>query len=317
MIQGAYCMTVVCALFFTQCTMLRKLLISIFISSAVLATAATPQSAAGRLLAEGAVKSVTSAEEWSLGQGVRESDVAVIKPDGYPARLYIVEADLTNQAVKLQVATPGDTCVATGNSRATLTEMHRCLSERGRKAVALVNGDFWDVKTQDVRGPLHRRGQVVKNHFCYRPRFWQQALSFIGVMDNGDIAIADTLAYSGAAPRLKEATGAGIIVLRNGEVPVTPQKKLDPRTFIGSTSRGGVVIITADGRDEKGSAGLTYAEMGAIMRALGCYQAVNLDGGGSAQFFSARPDGTAAIRNHPTDGKERPVVNAWMITIEN
>lgn len=296
--------------------MLKKLLISLLLAPALQAVASEPQ-AADRLLAEGAVKAVTSTEEWALAPGVTESDIAVIKPDGQPARLYIVEADLTNPAVHLRVATPGDSCVATGNVRATLTEMHRCLTDKGQHVAAMVNGDFWDVKTQDVRGPLHRRGRVVKNFFCYRPRFWQQALSFVGVMDNGDIAIADTLAYAGAAPRLKEATGGGIIVLRENEVPVTPRNKLDPRTFIGSTSRGKVVLITADGRDEKGSVGLTYAEMGAIMRALGCYQAVNLDGGGSAQFLSQRPDGTAAIRNHPTDGKERPVVNAWMIVTDN
>lgn len=317
MIRGAYRINLMYAPLFYAIIMFRKLLISVFFISMSLSPTAAQQPAAERLLSEKAVKAVTSSEEWILGPGVTESDVAVIKNDGCPARLYIIEADLSAASVRMQVATPGDTCVATGSSRSTLTGMHRCLTDKGRRPVAMINGDFWDVKTQDVRGPLHRRSQVVKNHFCYRPRFWQQALSFVGVMDNGEIAIADTLAYAGVAPRLTEATGGGIIVLRNGEVPVVPQNKLDPRSFIGSTSRGKVVFITADGRDEKGSVGLTYAEMGTIMRALGCYQAVNLDGGGSAQFLSARPDGTVAIRNHPTDGKERPVVNAWMITIDD
>ena len=59
---------------------------------------------------------------------------------------------------------------------------------------------------------------------------------------------------------------------------------------------------------------MTYDDMGSIFFALGCSYAVNFDGGGSAQLLVRNPgSGKLEIRNKPSDGAERPVVNAWAI----
>lgn len=277
---------------------------------------ARPASVGERLLAAGAVAEVVSDTVMEVCPGVTEADLHIIKADGNPVRLFVVEADMTNPGLSFEVSTPGDTCVASGQSRQTLSGMARDADRPGHRVVAMVNADFWDVKTMEVRGPLHRRGKVVKDHFVYTPRLWQQALSFIGVFDNGTVAIADTLAYHGAVSRLREVTGAGVIVLRDGEIPHVPEKYIDPRTCIGYTSKGKIYLLTADGRADGYSVGLTYPEMGAVMQALGCISAANLDGGGSAQMIVRQPDGSFMIRNRPTDGKERPVINGWMIVAD-
>lgn len=286
-------------------------------AAAACAFASVAQSGAGRKLIDaGAASSILSDTTVTLCPGVAMTGIQMLKADGQPLSMYVVDADMKTPGLTFEVATPGDSCVASGVHRATLSRMAADADRPGHRVVAMVNADFWDVKTHDVRGPLHRRGSVVKDNFVYTPRLWQQALSFIGVMDNGDVAIADTLAYHGAAPRLREATGSGVIVLHNGAVPPLPKKYIDPRTCIGFTSKGHVVMLTADGRAEGYSVGLTYPEMGAIMQALGCVSAVNLDGGGSAQMLRRTPDGGFEICNNPSDGKERAVINGWMI-VEN
>jgi hypothetical protein len=69
-----------------------------------------------------------------------------------------------------------------------------------------------------------------------------------------------------------------------------------PRTAIGLTGKREVVLAVVDGRtDRRHSAGATLREMAILMRDLGCREALNLDGGGSAMLFLDHP----AVRNHP------------------
>ena len=76
-------------------------------------------------------------------------------------------------------------------------------------------------------------------------------------------------------------------------------------------------LLTADGRQDFWSYGLTYAELSSIFISLGCDAAANLDGGGSAQMLIRHPVArTWMIRNSPSDGAQRPVYNAWMVTVD-
>ncbi|MBR6127643.1 phosphodiester glycosidase family protein [bacterium] len=83
----------------------------------------------------------------------------------------------------------------------------------------------------------------------------------------------------------------GPYLVKNGEVYVdmTEQKLAsvggrNPRTAIGYTKDGNLIMLTADGR-EGASVGLTLNELANIMKGLGCINAMNLDGGGSTVMF--------------------------------
>ena len=105
-------------------------------------------------------------------------------------------------------------------------------------------------------------------------------------------------------------------MLRDGEISGATYPGIDPRTCLGYSDDGHVYFMVADGRVEFYSYGLTYPEMGSIMKALGCSWAVNLDGGGSTQMLIRHPIADIfQIRNRPSDGQERPVVNTWMVKI--
>jgi len=118
------------------------------------------------------------------------------------------------------------------------------------------------------------------------------------------------------------AIGGGPLVLVQGErQPTYPKPKRKglpasvthiwerhPRSAIG-WNRDYFFLVAVDGRLPGLSEGMTIKELATFMKnTLGCAEAMNLDGGGSATLWY---DGQ--VRNVPSDGEERPVANALMI----
>ncbi|MCQ2789551.1 MAG: phosphodiester glycosidase family protein [bacterium] len=83
----------------------------------------------------------------------------------------------------------------------------------------------------------------------------------------------------------------GPYLIKNGQtyVDIKEQKLLsvggrNPRTAIGYTADNNFIIVTVDGREES-SIGLTLTELANFMKSIGCYEAMNLDGGGSTVMY--------------------------------
>ena len=80
-----------------------------------------------------------------------------------------------------------------------------------------------------------------------------------------------------------------------------------PRTAIGRTSEGKVVLMVVDGRKSGVSEGVVLTDMARLMTGVGCVDVLNLDGGGSSVFCMG-PEMT--ILNTPSDsGGERSVIS--------
>ena len=116
--------------------------------------------------------------------------------------------------------------------------------------------------------------------------------------------------------KIKFAIGGGNVILKDGEyVTLDPKSAGDPngnhpRTGIGiSKDRTEIILVTIDGRDTSFE-GVSQPMFGAIMKELGAYNAINLDGGGSTTM-ALKPLGEkkATVVNRPSDGTERPVIN--------
>jgi hypothetical protein len=79
----------------------------------------------------------------------------------------------------------------------------------------------------------------------------------------------------------------------------------NPRTIAGTTRNHKIVLATIDGRRTT-SVGTTLDETATVARALGLWDAINLDGGGSTTMVAA-----GTLINHPSDATgERPVGDA-------
>ncbi len=86
------------------------------------------------------------------------------------------------------------------------------------------------------------------------------------------------------------------------------------RSMIGIKADGTLVFCQVDGRNAPVSSGLSDYEMGEMMLALGCVNAVNCDGGGSSTFVSKREGETAnTMRSVPSDGSERATINSVIL----
>lgn len=122
-----------------------------------------------------------------------------------------------------------------------------------------------------------------------------------------ELQISSSVDYKG----LKFAMGGGSIILQNGVAMETNivNKGKNPRTGIGVTSDySKIVIVTVDGRN--GYAGLTQKEFGELFKSLGCYNALNLDGGGSTTMVKkTKAMDEAEVINKPSGGTLRSVVS--------
>jgi len=117
-----------------------------------------------------------------------------------------------------------------------------------------------------------------------------------------------TVTYA-PAPALRFAVGGGAVLVRAGQVPALDDRQFKPRSAIGFTADGRRMwLVTVDGRSEE-SGGLTLLQLARLMKELGAADALELDGGGSAQMV-ARRSGQVDVINVPSDGVERPVPNA-------
>jgi hypothetical protein len=81
-----------------------------------------------------------------------------------------------------------------------------------------------------------------------------------------------------------------------------------PRTGVGVTANGEILLVVVDGRQRKWSLGPTMGEFARIMADLGAVTALNLDGGGSSTMVVK-----GEVVNRPSDGHERAISNAILV----
>jgi hypothetical protein len=135
---------------------------------------------------------------------------------------------------------------------------------------------------------------------------------------NSNININDTVEIKiGTNPNrgsILELIGGYPILVINGQKPTSfPNADVHPRTAIGfNQDSTKVFFVTVDGRQPTLSVGMSYDQLATYLLSIGCYQAVNLDGGGSTTMVVR-----GAIVNSPSDaGGERSVGNALLAVLE-
>lgn len=105
------------------------------------------------------------------------------------------------------------------------------------------------------------------------------------------------------------AIGGGPALVRNGK-PMEWSgffKMRHPRSALGWNKKH-IFLVEVDGRQSNISIGMTFPELAGYMVKLGCEQAMNFDGGGSATLWAL-----GGVRNSPSEGEERPSPNALVL----
>src|SRR3954452_3080817 len=102
----------------------------------------------------------------------------------------------------------------------------------------------------------------------------------------------------------------GNLIMQNGQALDLNNENYsvpNPRTALGVTADGDVVLATVDGRSET-SGGMALTDLAELMSSLGAVDALNLDGGGSTTMVvDPAGDAPLGVVNDPSDGYERAV----------
>jgi len=172
-------------------------------------------------------------------------------------------------------------------------------------ALVAVNGNFFDMKNGGAVDFTRVSGQVINVNRKGKDEkldFHQKAAI---VIDKGRLAIKKWDGLTNWEEWLKEPD-----IMLNGPLLLfnKQNERLDsvafnvarhPRTCVGITRRGHLILLVVDGR-QANSAGMSLFELTKIMRWLGCVSAINFDGGGSSTLW-VRDKG---VINYPTDNKQ-------------
>lgn len=120
-----------------------------------------------------------------------------------------------------------------------------------------------------------------------------------------------TIGAREADPSATEGVAGWGQVVMDAKVLVQPSEKLAPRTAIGVNRDSSVVwLVVIDGRQPGYSEGMSVREVAEFMVRLGCWNAANMDGGGSSVMALAGSDGDLHTVNSPSDRSSlgRPVI---------
>ena len=114
-------------------------------------------------------------------------------------------------------------------------------------------------------------------------------------------------------PRAFDSIGGTPLLVEDGRVVATRCDpsfcSRHPRTAVGITRKGKVLLVVVDGRRPRWSKGMTLVELGREMRRLGARTAFNLDGGGSSTMVVR-----GKVVNRPSDPTgERAVSSAVLV----
>ncbi|MBX9734509.1 MAG: phosphodiester glycosidase family protein [Chitinophagaceae bacterium] len=113
--------------------------------------------------------------------------------------------------------------------------------------------------------------------------------------------------------KMKTAVGGGPVLLQDGQIKITNNEEIKfagkaindkhPRTAIGYTADGRMVVLVVEGRNPGKAEGADLIQLATTLKDIGCIEAMNLDGGGSSCMLI---NGKETIKPSDNEG-QRPV----------
>jgi hypothetical protein len=245
-------------------------------------------------------------DEWYIRQVARGVTLRTrVYPDLYGARqtTSVLEVDLADSEVRIRPV-GGGACTRTS------------VLARTAGAVAAVNGGFFDsscasVSLLKIDGVLLARNAVIRTAFGLTPNETPLFKLVAAGADWPEVAQA-----LGGLPRIVTAGAVDVRTVEEGSSTAFETTR-HPRTAVGVTGAGAVLLATVDGRTSAG-AGMSLPELAQWMIGIGARDALNLDGGGSTTLW-VESEPFDGIVNYPSDNGqadrlgERAVSNALAV----
>lgn len=272
------------------------------------------------------VTRVTTDKSYTVADGVDVLEIKYMSShtgSSLPYYAYIYEIDLSKVTILAtckdddpsNIKKTEDEVTGTATIRAQFTALKN--NRTNLTVYGGINGDFCygDGSAVEKNSLLH--GPMYKDDVCLKSSFdGGNVCTMFAIMKDGTARIIKQSAYNTYKDDIAEAIGGRQQIMDGGIVTTVKNGKQDPRTAIGvSSDRNKVIMIAIDGRQASHSNGADYPEMGKMFKAMGAYNAINLDGGGSTTFVvKDDTDATGfSVKNKPSDKSERAVPNGLAI----
>ncbi len=176
--------------------------------------------------------------------------------------------------------------------------------------------------TRSAIGIAHNRKADVAWIFTDSSRHWPYAFEWRPVIAKGyesNPLIYDLNDINWKWWKMRTAIGGGPTLIHDGSIWITDKEEQilikddepRPATAMGYTNDDRLIMLVVQGRSVGISEGATLKEEAKIMKDLGCYEALNLDGGGSSCMLV---NGKQTIEPSDKEG-QRPVASVFIVML--
>ncbi len=252
---------------------------------------------------------VTQDKVSTLAPGVIQHEVALYDKYGDRVEMLVAIADMSVETVNIYANYKDNQNQVLGMQKTTEQVAAAVAKHQGENynPVVAINASYYNTNNGTPSGAFVMEGVDAS--------VTGQDYPFFAVLKDGTVMIGAKGEYATYKDQLQEAIGGYIHLVKDGKlVGGLNDVAKYPRQTIGITADNKVVIMTSDGNQAPVSNGMTIKEQAEVMLAMGCVEALHLDGGGSATYC-AKPEGTdkLVVLNSPSNGSERAVSNTLMI----
>ncbi|MBR3785453.1 MAG: InlB B-repeat-containing protein [Firmicutes bacterium] len=266
---------------------------------------------------------VISSTAHDIIYGVREGELVLQKSNGGKVKAHVILVKPYAKA-KFKAITPG--YYKSGSTKATRTaagysftwglrsvsgmvsEYNSAADTGANPVLAAVNGDFFV-------GSSPRGSVIMEGREYIGPYGGYSYEYFFAKKSDGAIGILERTSPQKSV--VEEAICGPMHILYNGQLNGVDKEVVErQRTGVAIKPNGDTLMITVE-------SGISVKHLAKLMQASGCWNGLNLDGGGSITFLSKRNGGTLTKRTpspgsgYPLEGGERKVSTALMLVADN
>lgn len=208
---------------------------------------------------------------------------------GEPQSINVVKVDLKKHKYNVDL-------VYSDSVRVLLSEM-----AEQQDALAAINGTFFDMKKGGAVVFFKVDDDIITPPNSDAPKIIREAAFAVG--DSVRISAFPKDNWENWHTDFEDIMVSGPILINHSKRiepdSVSFNLTKHPRSAIGITDNYELLLVTADGRHKNKANGLSMKELGILMEALHCKDAMNLDGGGSTTLWLS----SKGVVNYPSDNK--------------
>lgn len=169
------------------------------------------------------------------------------------------------------------------------------------RAAVAINGSYFNTTSGGSTVFFKKDGEIKNETRSSFPQFRENA--GLGINAAGEISVNRKPSAGWNEVDVESLLVSGPLLMMDGEILSQDDNSFNnnrhPRTAVGVTKDNRILAVVVDGRASEAH-GASMKELAIIMKALGCRDAMNLDGGGSSTAWVRN----YGVVNYPSDNKK-------------